>query len=383
MEGPKPKNHGGMTAPDRTKSSAYMQWAKTRSQARYVLATSGLTNVPISQFPFHDGNLEVTGPGGYGYEPLQRHIARHAGVPVECVIAATGTSMANHLAMAAVLEPGDEVLIERPTYPLNLDIANYLGARVKRFERKFEDDFVIDPDRIRSGITSKTRLIVMTNMHNPSGALVPGETVRAIGEMALRANARVLVDEVYLEMLFDNGAPFSFGIGQEIASRIDNPFIATNSLTKVYGLSGLRCGWVLGSSELIQRMWYLNDLFGVNAAHPAELMAVMAFEHLAELRAHARELLAANRVLLDQFLDSRANLECFRPSAGTVVFPRLDRGDPDTFLKLLREKYDTTVVPGRFFEMPQHFRIGIGGETPDVQVGLERLSAALDEFAAS
>jgi aspartate/methionine/tyrosine aminotransferase len=107
----------------------------------------------------------------------------------------------------------------------------------------------------------------------------------------------------------------------------------------------------------------------------------MAFEHLDRIRQRADALLRANRDLLETFLNSRRDLECFRPPAGTVVFPRLVRGDAETFFKLLREKYETTVVPGKFFEMPQHFRLGIGGETSELRGGLERLGAALDEFA--
>ncbi|MGH7836482.1 MAG: aminotransferase class I/II-fold pyridoxal phosphate-dependent enzyme, partial [Candidatus Binataceae bacterium] len=130
-----------------------------------------------------------------------------------------------------------------------------------------------------------------------------------------------------------------------------------------------------------KRMWLLNDLYGAVAAHPAERMSVMAFDHLEQFRARARTLLSTNRALIDAFLDSRADLECFRPPADTVVFPRLIKGDPETFFHLLREKYETTVVPGSFFEMPGHFRIGMGGDTAGLRGGLERLSSALDEFA--
>jgi aspartate/methionine/tyrosine aminotransferase len=187
------------------------------------------------------------------------------------------------------------------------------------------------------------------------------------------------MDEVYLEMLFDGGAPFCFPIGKTLSE--ENPFIVTTSLTKVYGLSGLRCGWILASPDLAKRMWLLNDLYGSVAAHPVERMSVIALDHLEQFRKRAQSLLSANRALLDSFLDSRRDLECFRPPAGTVVFPRLVHGDPDAFLDLLRNKYETTVVPGKFFEMPQHFRIGIGGDTAGLRAGLERLGAALDEVA--
>lgn len=370
-----------MTGAPRTKRSVYMEWAKTRSHARFNLATSGLIGVPLAEFPLDLAQLEVTAPGGYGYAPLQQRLAHHSGVPEECVVAATGTSMANHLAMAAVLEPGDEVLIEQPVYGPLLDVAEYLGARVKRIPRRLEAAFALEPAELERTITRETRLIVLSNLHNPSGALMPKATLRAIGEVAHRVGAHVLVDEVYLEMLFDRGAPFSFPLGQSMAPSSDNPFIVTSSLTKVFGLSGLRCGWVLASPALARRMWLLNDLFGAVAAHPAERMSVMAFDHLEHFRERARSLLAANRIVLDAFLDSRPELECFRPPAGTVVFPKLANGDPQTFLNLLREKYETTVVPGTFFEMPQHFRIGIGGDTAILKAGLDRLSAALDDFA--
>jgi aspartate/methionine/tyrosine aminotransferase len=371
-----------MSGSARTKRSLYMEWAKTHSHAKYNLATSGLIGVPRAEFPLALNQLEITAPGGYGYAPLQQRLAQHAGVPEECVVAAAGTSMANHLAMAAILEPGDEVILEQPAYGPLLDVLKYLGARVKRLPRRFESRFAIDLEQLQRAITPATRLIVLTNLHNPSGALLSAEMLRAIGKMAHRARARVLVDEVYLEMLFGQAAPFCSPIGQSIAGAQENPFIVTSSLTKVYGLSGLRCGWILAAPELARRMWLLNDLFAATAAHPAERLSVMALDHLKQFRVRAVSLLTANRVFLDAFLDSRRDLECFRPPAGTVVFPRLPHGrDPEALFKLLREKFETTVVPGSFFEMPRHFRLGIGCDTPTLRAGLERLSAALDAFA--
>jgi aspartate/methionine/tyrosine aminotransferase len=358
-----------------------MEWAKTRSQARFNLATSGLTSVAPAEFSLDQGEFEITGPGGYGYKPLQRRIALHTGAPEECVVAATGASMANHLAMAAILNPGDEVVIEQPTYGLLLDVASYLGARIKRILRKFETGFAIEPEEVQRAVSGQTRLIVLTNLHNPSGALIPAQTVGIIGQIAKQIGAQVLMDEVYLEMLFDQEISSSFSIGQSFPSADDNPFIITNSLTKVYGLSGLRCGWVLAAPHLAQRMWLLNDLFGVNAPHPAETLSVTAFDQLKRFWERARALLSRNRALLESFLNGRHDLECFRPPAGSVVFPRLSRGDPEVFIRLLREKYETSVVPGKFFEMPQHFRIGIGTDSAQLQGGLERLNAALDEFA--
>jgi len=157
-------------------------------------------------------------------------------------------------------------------------------------------------------------------------------------------------------------------------------FLVTSSLTKAYGLSGLRCGWVLANPELTQRMWHINDLYGVNAAHPAELLSVIALDNLAKIAARARGLLEKNRALLSRFFDSCADLEIVRPEFGTVAFPRLRQGTVEKLFTVLRDKYETTVVPGKFFGAPQHFRVGVGGDTEMTREGLDRLGSALREL---
>ncbi|HET9789265.1 MAG TPA: aminotransferase class I/II-fold pyridoxal phosphate-dependent enzyme, partial [Pyrinomonadaceae bacterium] len=125
----------------RRMSSEYMHWAKTRSTARFNLAISGVGNFPLADLDASMEQLELTRGGGYGYEPLQQALAGRLGVSDESIVAAIGTSLANHLAIAYLVKPGDEVLIERPTYEPLLALAEYLGAQVKRFDRRFDDSF--------------------------------------------------------------------------------------------------------------------------------------------------------------------------------------------------------------------------------------------------
>src|SRR5580700_10442188 len=359
---------------ERTRSrSEYLHWAKTVPPARFNLAASGIAGLPLSELPFEGGDWELSPPGGYGYPPLQARLAEKCNVSPDNVVAATGASMANFLAMAAVLEPGDQVLIEHPTYEPVLAVAAHLGAEIRRFPRLFENGFRAIPEAVRKELSERTRLIVLTNFHNPSGAEIPEETICEIGDIARTAGARVLVDEVYLEMRFDPGAKSAFYFGDE--------FIVTSSLTKAYGLSGLRCGWVLATPELARRMWRLGDLYYNIPSHVAERLSVAALDRLETITARAKAILGRNRPLLDAFLGERADLEAVRPSCGTIVFPRLARGNGEHFARFLREKYDVAVVPGDFFEMPQHFRIGIGGDTEMLRAGLERLSQALDAFS--
>jgi aspartate/methionine/tyrosine aminotransferase len=353
--------------------SAYIEWAKLRSTARYNLATSDVLKFPLSELPVRIEDLRISGSDGYGYRPLLERLSAKANVPIENIVHSQGTSMANHLAMAALIEPGDEVLIEEPSYQAIVSTAEYLGAKVRRFPRKFESGFQLDPREVERSVSPRTRLIVLTNLHNPSGVRAPDAVIRMVGEIARSLGAHVLVDEVYLEACFDASQQSAFLLGQN--------FLATSSLTKGYGLSGLRCGWIFAAKPLVERMWRLNDLFGVMGAHVAEMLSVIALDHLPQITARANKLLTANRALLKDFLGSRKDLLTIRPEAGTVAFPQLASGHADAFCQLLHEKYDTSVVPGRFFDAPEHFRIGIGGETEDVRQGLLRVAAALDELA--
>ncbi len=358
----------------RNRHSDYMHWAKTQSRARFNLATSGVGSFPLAELPCQPV-LEINGDSTYGYAPLQQAIARKCDVDPDCVVAAAGTSMANHLAMAALIDPGDEVLIEHPAYELLVSAALYLGAEVKRFARPEENGYALDPAAIRGALTNKTKLIVVTNLHNPSSALTLDSVLREIGGLARSVGAYVLVDEVYLDAVYENTPRTSYHLGPE--------FIVTNSLTKVYGLSGLRCGWILAQPDLARAMWRLNDLFGSIPAHPAELLSVAALEQLDVIRRRARGVVEADRALLAEFLARQPAVSAPPAGWGTTAFLRFEGADVEAFLARLRTDYETSAVPGRFFEMPDHFRIGMGVNTEMFREGLRRLDLALGECVTS
>lgn len=348
-----------------------MHWAKTRPPVKYDLALSGVLNLPFAELQVTLEDLALDGPNAYGYRPLVEALASHCRVSPDMVVTVSGgTSMANHLAMAALVGHGDEVLIEEPTYEPLLAVAAYLGAGVKRFPRRFADGFRVDVETLAKQITPRTRLIVLTNLHNPSSVLVDADTLLQIGSLARSVGARVLVDEVYLEALFEEAPGSSVHLGSE--------FVAAGSLTKGYGLGGLRCGWIVAEPEVAQRVWHLKDIFDGAGPHPAERLSVMALEQLPRLAARAKRILESNRAALHQFLDTRDDLEAVRTGSGTTSFPLLRRGSVEALCRVLCEKYDTAVVPGTFFEMPQHVRIGICCEPGTFKGGLERLGAALD-----
>src|SRR6266576_2417515 len=353
----------------RHKHSDYMHWSKTQSHARFNLATSGVAAFSLSELPTDFEKLEINGENSYGYEALQSAIAKHHGVNPECVVEAAGTSMANHLAMAAIIEPGDEVLIEHPAYGPILDVAQYLDAKVKRFSRREENGWAVDVDEVRRAITSGTRLVVITNLHNPTSVLTPDPVLREVGDIARSIGALVLVDEVYLDAVYQRTPRTSFHLGPE--------FVVTSSLTKVYGVSGLRCGWILAHPDLAWKMRRLNDLYSAAPVYPGLLLAVAVFKHLNRLREKARRIVDADRKLLREFLIRQSGLSAVWTDWGTTSFVQLIDGNADDFFERLRSDFDTSVVPGRFFEMPDHFRIGMGVNTEMFGDGLNRIGRAL------
>lgn len=353
----------------------YMEWAKSRPSPRFDLAGSNVLACSVDDLPGAREAIEFSGKNNNGYAPLVDAIAARYGVDPHRVTTAQGTSGANFLVFSALLEPGDEVLVERPGYDPLLGSPRLLGARTIRFDRDFSAGYLLNPDRIRQAMTPRVRLIVLTTPHNPSSVITDIDTLCQIGRIAASTGARVLVDEVYQDAL-DAGFP--------PAATHDDVFITTNSLTKSYGLAALRCGWTISSPEIAERLRRTRDVVDGTGSIVAERLAVVAFAHLDALRARTRALLDTNMSIVRDFMDSRSDLEWVDPGGGTVAFPRISGLDDTTaFADRLLHERGTAIVPGGFFEAPSHFRLGFGGDTQSLIAGLQQLGAALDELRGS
>ena len=362
-----------MTGAPRSLQSAYMNFAKLETHTRFNLATSGVADAALSDLKVKLADFALHGDNIYGYGPLSERIAARFGVDPACVVAAGGgASFANHLAMAALLSPGDEVLAEEPTYELLLSTLSYLQANVRPLVRRLEYRWALDAGEVADRLTPRTRLVVLTNLHNPSSALESEATMQAVAAAADRVGAKVLVDEVYLEMTFKGGAA-------RTAFRPDGNIIVTSSLTKAYGLSGIRCGWILAPAALAQKMRRLNDLFGVHPPHISERLSVVAFDRLGPVRKRANAMIDANRAAYREILGEHPMLDQVVFDQGTTVFARLRGEDGDAFFQRLTTRFETSVVPGRFFGQPQFVRIGLGGDVAMTRAGLERIAEALGE----
>ncbi len=366
-----------MTASSMTSPrSDYMRFAKLDTGAKYVLASSGVADCAMTDLGAALDELNLHGVNAYGYPPLVEAMAGRFGVDPGCVVMpGGGASFANHLALAALVEPGDEVLVENPTYELIVATLGYLRAKVTRFDLTLAEGWRLDADTVAGRLTDKTRLVILTNLHNPTGALTAPETIIAVANAAAKVGARVLIDEVYLELMFRDRAPFT-------SFRPDGDIVVTSSLTKAYGLSSLRCGWILAPAALAERMRRLNDLYASLPAHLTEQLGLIALDRLGALRARATAILETNRAAYREILGGHPALEQVIHDHGTTVFPRVagGPGSGDRLFRTLMDRFETSLVPGRFFGLSEHVRIGLGQDPITTRIGLERVRAALDEI---
>jgi aspartate/methionine/tyrosine aminotransferase len=277
--------------------------------------------------------------------------------------------MANFLALAALIEPDDEVLIEQPTYEPLLLAARHLGATVNRFDRLPSGAFEIDAGAVIAAISPRTRVVVLSNLHNPSSQHVENSVLRAIGDAAARVGARVLVDEVYLDAVED---------GHATCVQLGPQFLSTSSLTKIYGLAALRCGWVIADDPLARRIRRLNDLYENVRPLAPDWLATVAFDHLSALGSRTRALVHANRSVFVEWAAGRDDLTFVLPRWGTTLCVRPLRIDAGRLCEELRVGYDVSVVPGRFFELPDHFRLALCTDSAVLREGLARLGQCLD-----
>jgi aspartate/methionine/tyrosine aminotransferase len=354
----------------------YIRWAKSLPPVEINLARSGIDHCPPSLLRLTARDLAANLPVKYGYEPLKEAIAKRYGVDADRVFTVSGgTSFANWVACAAVWDGagrGAEALVERPTYEPLLKVPEAIGFRMRRFDRRFADGYAIDLDQFAARITPRTRLAVVTNLHNPSGARIPLPTLRKMARLLSRVGALLLVDEVYLECVFGDHAESSVHAGANV--------LTTNSLTKAYGLDGLRAGWILGPRRLVERAGLVNDLMTNNGVAPGERMALAAFKRLRAIDRRAHDILDPNLATIRRYFANEPRLEAHVPAGGNVVFPRLPRSvDGDRLAERLLQRYSTLVVPGRFFGARRHIRISFGCAPRLLERGLANISRALGE----
>jgi aspartate/methionine/tyrosine aminotransferase len=322
-----------------------------------------------------------------GLPELRQLIAADAGRPLRPdatpldpadVLVTAGAAGALFIVATALLEPGDELVVVRPNYATNLETPRAIGAELRILDLRPEDGWATDPDALAALMTPRTRLVSITNPHNPTGALIPEAALRRIVEIVdAHPVARLLVDETYREMTYGDPLP--------PAATLSPRVIGVSGMSKTYGLPGIRTGWLATrDADLMTTFLAAKEQIQITGALVDEAIAARALERRAELLPAIRARIATALATTRSWLAAEPRLAWVEPRGGVVSFPwiRAEAGiDPDAFHAILAGRHATAVGPGHWFERPRSFfRLGFGWPPPaELAEGLARISRALDD----
>jgi capreomycidine synthase len=327
-----------------------------------------LAQEDLDEVVFHDSRT-------LGDPDLRQAIAgRWAQGDVSRVIVTHGATEANFLIMTALLEKGDEVVVLDPLYQQLYSIAEARGCRLERLPLRFENAFVLDLDEARALVGRNTKMIVVNFPHNPTGVTLTPQQQRELVEIAARVGAYLVWDAAFAELTYEQPPLPDPGLFYERA-------VTMGTLSKAYGLPGLRLGWCLAAPEVLARFIRLRDYTTLHLSPLVELIARRAIEKGDLLREPRRRQAKVNRHRVESWIsEHRDFLDWVRPSGGVCAFPRLQRSPAVlSFCRRLAEVQRVLLVPGICFGSPQHVRLGFGGSTLNLEEGLLRLSRALVE----
>ena len=315
-----------------------------------------------------------------GLHELRQTIAlEHPDLQPEHVLVTTGAAMALFVVASTLLDQTDHLVVIRPNYGTNLETPRALGCELTVVDLSFEENFDLDPERLFAAIQPNTRLISLANPHNPSGRLFPWDTIRRIVEYADRRGIYVLLDETYRDNNFQTPL-------QPYAATLSDRAISISSLSKAYGVPGLRCGWLIcRDAALMQRFLAAKEQICIGGNVLDEAIAARMLQRRSALLAESHDFIRKNYRILQEGLAQMPWLEWVAPQAGVVCFPRLKADvqlDFPRFKAALYHDYQTVIGFGHWFEQPErYFRIGFGFPLPEeLEQGLLNFKACVEAY---
>jgi len=301
--------------------------------------------------------------------------AMYPGAAADNILVTNGGSEANCVVLLHLLEPGDQVVVMTPNYMQVLGLARGLGAHVRTWPLVHDEPggrWRADVDALSALVNGRTKLIALCNPNNPTGARLTGDELAAIGEVASRAGAWILSDEIY------RGAEREAEETPTIWGHYDRVLV-TSGLSKAYGLPGLRIGWVVGPPAVVDALWGVHDYTTIAPGALSDRLARMALARRERLLARTRGIVRSNYALVRRWLEQRPALSHVAPEAGAIVFVRYRYAINSTALvERLRDEQSVLVVPGDHFEMDGYLRLGFGSHPTLLNGALERIGELLD-----
>jgi capreomycidine synthase len=321
----------------------------------------------IDQLIFHDSP-------SLGSLGLRKAIAQRWGNgDTSRVMATNGSSEAIFLVMNALLEPGDEVIVLAPAYHSLVHIAESIGCQLKYWQLRFEQQFAPDFEELKSLITRNTRMVIVNFPHNPTGISISVEQQTELIRLVAEVGAYLAWDAALAELTYDTPSL------PEVTLLYDKA-ISFGTLSKAYGLPGLRVGWCLASPDVLDECIHLRDYISLALSPLVEIVAQRAIENADCLLNIRRQQAQINRQILAEWIEHHQNVvDWVEPQGGVTAFPRFpDISDIEGFCHHLINPYGVLLLPGTCFQRPNHVRLGFGCSTSKLQVGLSRLSQLLN-----
>ncbi|WP_458205578.1 aminotransferase class I/II-fold pyridoxal phosphate-dependent enzyme [Haladaptatus sp. NG-SE-30] len=342
-------------------------FAEYEHEADIMLAESGIRSLDADRFDLDPGKLGYVIPTN-GDPEFRAEVGDRYDRTADEVLFTCGTQEANFLAFLSLLGDGGHTVVVTPTYQALHAVPESMGevSRVGLEPPEWE----LNVDAVADAMRDDTRVIVLNNPNNPTGRYHPQEKVQALYDLAEDAGAYLLCDEVY-RLLADDPLPTVASMGEH--------GISTTSLTKAYGLAGLRFGWLVGAEEIVESAWQWKDYTTISPGIVGQHVARQALgEHEDAILTENRELAKRNRDRVREFVESYG-LDWYDP-VGVNGFVRIPDSfeDGEAFCRGVVEEESVVLAPGNLFDYDQYFRIGFGLPADELEDGLSRVSAFLD-----
>lgn len=359
------------------------RWQSTwENRVRYNLSESGVHPLSIRELlalaqaaadPLLDVRLGYSQSNGT--DALRERItALYPGATADQVLVTNGSAEANYVAALRVIEPGDQVAMLLPNYLQLWGHVQNLGAQVRPFRLHEERAWAPDPAEIRSAIAPGTKLVVVTNPHNPTGHILAGAMRRAIVDRAAEVGAWLLADEVYRGAERDGKTTPSFWGSYD-------RLICVAGLSKAYGLPGLRIGWLVGPAPIVADAWARHDYTTIGPSGASDHLATLALQPAVRdrLLERTRGILRENYPVLEQWLEGFGQtFSWVPPQAGAICWVRYRPAvDGEELVERVRATQSVLLVPGEHFGMPGYIRFGFGNESPELRSALAATATGL------
>ncbi len=346
------------------------------ARIRWNLSESSVADQKLSDLGLTVPDLTLLYGEHRGRERLRELIAADgSGLRASDVLVTTGAAGALFIVATSLLGPDDHLVVIRPNYATNLETPRAIGCAVSHIDLAFEDGFRLDPERVAAALTPNTRLVSVTCPHNPTGVMLSRAELAALVEITARHGCRLLVDETYRDLSFETPLPVAASLGEHV--------ISVSSLSKAYGVPGIRIGWLVTRDPALQELFLAaSEQISICGSVMDEWVAEQVMERRGAILGPRLAEMRRRLARVADWMADEDRLEWVKPSGGVVCFPRMiaePSGGTDAFYRRLLDEQGAYVGPGHWFERPdRYFRLGYGWPTTDeLDAGLAAISAAL------